>query len=114
MDVWITPETLSEKMLSFVTSPTGLVVTITLLLSVIGGCAYAVGRFSHKRKLKDAYEAYDLKPEKFTLSTEFLDYELPSAPDLSALMGQQSAPVVLPSVPIVEDEDGIPRAPELD
>jgi len=114
MDVWITPETLSEKLFSFVTSPTGLAVTIVLLLSVMGGCTYAVGRFSHKRKLKDAYEAYNLKPEKFTLSTEFLDYDLPSAPDLSALMGQQNTPVVLPSVPVVEDDDDIPPDPDFD
>ena len=114
MDVWIAPETLSEKLLSFVTSPTGLAVTIVLLLSLIGGCVYAVGRFSHKRKLKDAYEAYDLKPEKFALSAEFLDYDLPPAPDLNALTGQQNTPVVLPYAPVVEDENEIPRAPELD
>ena len=114
MDVWIPPETLSEKLLSFVTSPTGLAATLVVLLSLIGGCVYAVGRFSHKRKLKDAYEAYDLKPEKFSLSPEFQDYDLPSAPDLSALMGHQNTPVELPSVPVFEDEDEIPRAPKLD
>ena len=114
MDVWIPPETLSEKLLSFVTSPAGLAATIVLLLAVIGGCAYAVGRFSHKRKLKDAYQAYDLKPEKFALSPELRDYDLPSAPDLSALTRQQDTPVELPSTPVVEDEDGMPRAPDLD
>jgi len=114
MDVWIPPETLSEKLLSFVTSPTGLAVTLVALLSMIGGCVYAVGRFSHKRKLKDAYEAYDLKPEKFSLSPEFQDYDLPSAPDLGALIGQHNTPVELPSVPVFEDEDEIPRAPKLD
>jgi hypothetical protein len=114
MDVWIPPETLSEKLLSYVTSPTGLAATLVVLLSVIGGCVYAVGRFSHKRKLKDAYEAYNLKPEKFSLSPEFQDYDLPSAPDLNALMGQQNTPVELPSVPVFEDEDEIPRAPKLD
>ena len=81
---------------------------------MIGGCTFAVRRFSHKRKLKDAYQAYDLKPEKFTLSPEFRDYDLPSAPDLSALIGQQSTPVVLPSVPIVEDDDDIPPDPDFD
>ena len=114
MDVWIPPETLSEKLLSFVTSPTGLAVTLVALLSMIGGCVYAVGRFSHKRKLKDAYEAYDLKPEKFSLSPEFQDYDLPSAPDLGALIGQHNTPVELPSIPVFEDEDEIPRAPKLD
>ena len=114
MDVWIPPETFSEKLFSFVTSPTGLAASIILLLAVIGGCTFAVRRFSHKRKLKDAYQAYDLKPEKFALSPELLDYDLPSAPDLSALMGQQNAPVELPSTPVVEDEDGIPQAPDLD
>ena len=114
MDVWIPPETFSEKLLSFVTSPAGLAASIILLLAVIGGCTFAVRRFSHKRKLKDAYQAYDLKPEKFALSPELRDYDLPSAPDLSALMGQQNAPVVLPSTPVVEDEDGIPQAPDLD
>jgi len=114
MDVWIPPETFPEKLLSFVTSPAGLAASIILLLAVIGGCTFAVRRFSHKRKLKDAYQAYDLKPEKFALSPELRDYDLPSAPDLSALMGQQNAPVVLPSTPVVEDEDGIPQAPDLD
>ena len=80
MDVWIPPETFSEKLFSFVTSPTGLAASIILLLAVIGGCTFAVRRFSHKRKLKDAYQAYDLKPEKFALSPELLDYDLPSAP----------------------------------
>ena len=66
MGVWIPPDTLSEKLLSFITSPTGLAVTIVLLLSLVGGCVYTVGRISHKRKLKDAYQAYDLKPVSYT------------------------------------------------
>ena len=114
MEVWIPPDTLSEKLLSFITSPTGLVVAFVLLLSLVGGCVYTVSRISHKRKLKDAYQAYDLKPEKFTLSPEFQDYDLPSAPDLSALMGEQNAPVQLPSVPVADDDGEIPQAPELD
>jgi len=114
MVVWKQPETLSEKLLSLVTSPVGLAATIVLLLSLVGGCVYAVGRISHKRNLKDAYQAYNLSPEKFTLSSEFQDYDLPSAPDLSALMGERNVPVQLPSIPVEDEESELPRAPELD
>ncbi|RTZ95693.1 MAG: hypothetical protein DSY41_01820, partial [Candidatus Poseidoniales archaeon] len=117
MEVWIPPPTLLERLFSFIVSPIGIVVTLVLLLTVLVGGVYAGMRFSHNRKLKDAYQAYDLKSEKFALSPELGQYELPSAPDLGSLIGQQNTPVELPPLParpIEESEDGIPRAPDLD
>ena len=70
---------------------------------------------AHNRRLEDAYKAYDIKPGEFSLSPEFQEYELPSAPDLSAMVGQQAAPVQLPSIPVTPvDNESIPEAPDLD
>ena len=74
-----------------------------------------VRRISYNRRLEDAYKAYDIKPGEFSLSPELQEYQLPSAPDLSAMMGQQSAPVQLPSIPATPvDDDSIPEAPKFD
>ena len=51
---------------------------------------------------------------EFELSSEFQEYELPSAPDLGAMVGQQSAPVQLPSIPATPVDDDVPPAPDFD
>ncbi len=81
------------------------------------GLYHMAGERADMDELKDAYQAYDLKSEKFALSPELGEYELPSAPDLGSLIGQQNTPVELPPLParpVEESEDGIPRAPDLD
>jgi len=117
MDVWIPPPTLLERVFSFIVSPLGIVVTLVLLVTVIGGGAYAGMRLAHNRKLRDAYQAYDLKPEKFALSSEFSQYELPAAPDLNSVAGQQNTSAKQPSLParpVEPGDDDIPPAPDFD
>jgi hypothetical protein len=117
MDVWIPPPTLLERVFSFIVSPLGIVVTLVLLMTVIGGGAYAGMRLAHNRRLRDAYQAYDLKPEKFALSSEFSQYELPAAPDLSSVAGQQNTSAEQPSLParpVEPGDDDIPPAPDFD
>ena len=53
MDVWIPPPTLLERVFSFIVSPLGIVVTLVLLVTVIGGGAYAGMRLTHNRKLRE-------------------------------------------------------------
>ena len=117
MDVWVPPPTLLERVFSFIVSPLGIVVTLVLLMTVIGGGAYAGMRLAHNRRLRDAYQAYDLKPEKFALSSEFSQYELPAAPDLSSVAGQQNTSAEQPSLParpVEPGDDDIPPAPDFD
>ena len=117
MDVWIPPPTLLERVFSFIVSPLGIVATLVLLVTVIGGGAYAGMRLAHNRKLRDAYQAYDLKPEKFALSSEFSQYELPAAPDLSSVGGQQNTSAEQPSLParpVEPGDDEIPPSPDFD
>jgi len=117
MDVWIPPPTLLERVFSFIVSPLGIVITLVLLVTVIGGGAYAGMRLAHNRKLRDAYQAYDLKPEKFALSSEFSQYELPAAPDLNSVAGQQNTSAKQPSLParpVEPGDDDIPPAPDFD
>ena len=115
MEVWIPSRSLSEMLLDFVISPFGLAATLVVFVSLLGMVILGIRRVSHNRRLEDAYKAYDIKQAEFALSPEFQSYELPSAPDLSAMMGQQAAPVQLPSIPSSpEDSDTIPEAPDLD
>ena len=72
---------------------------------------------AHNRMLRDAYHAYDLKPETFALSSEFSQYELPAAPDLNSVAGQQNTSAKQPSLPARPVESGdedIPPAPDFD
>ena len=115
MEVWIPPPTLSDRLLDFVLSPTGLAATLLVVVALLGMVMIGIRRVAYNRRLEDAYKAYDIKPREFELSPEFQEYELPSAPDLGAMMGQQTAPVQLPSIPATPvDNESIPDAPELD
>ena len=115
MEVWIPPPTLSDRLLDFVLSPTGLAATLLVVVAILGMVVIGIRRVAYNRRLEDAYKAYEIKPREFELSSEFQEYELPSAPDLGAMVGQQSAPVQLPSIPATPvDNDSIPDAPELD
>ena len=115
MEVWIPPPTLSDRLLDFVLSPTGLAATLLVVVALLGMVMIGIRRGAYNRRLEDAYKAYDIKPREFELSPEFQEYELPSAPDLGAMMGQQTAPVQLPSIPATPvDNESIPDAPELD
>ena len=115
MEVWIPPPSLSERLLEIIFSPTGLAATLLVVVSLLGLVVLSIRRVSHNRRLEDAYKAYDIKSGEFSMSPEFQDYELPSAPDLSSMVGQQAAPVQLPSIPASPvDSEAIPEAPDLD
>ncbi len=115
MQVWQPPSSFAERLIEFVVSPVGLSVTIIVMSILLSMIVLVIRRISYNRRLEDAYKAYDIKPGEFSLSPEFQEYELPSAPDLSAMMGQQTTPVQLPSIPATPaDNDSIPEAPEFD
>ncbi len=115
MVVWIPPLTFSEMLFEFVISPTGLAATLLIVVALVGAVVLGLRRMAYNRRLEDAYSAYDMKPGEFTLSPEFQEYDLPSAPDLGAMVGQQAAPVQLPSVPASPvNEESIPEMPDLD
>ena len=114
MEVWIPPPTLSDRLLDFVLSPTGLAATLLVVVAILGMVVIGIRRVAYNRRLEDAYKAYEIKPREFELSSEFQEYELPSAPDLGAMVGQQSAPVQLPSIPATPVDDDVPPAPDFD
>ena len=115
MVVWSPPSSLSERLLEFLISPVGMAVSLIVVVSLLGMLVLGIRRVSYNRRLEDAYKEYDIKPTEFALSPEFQGYELPSAPDLSAMMGQQAAPVQLPSIPSSPvDSETIPEAPDFD
>ena len=92
-----------------------MAVALIVVVSLLGMLVLGIRRVSYNRRLEDAYKAYDIKPTEFALSPELQGYELPSAPDLSTMMGQQAAPVQLPSIPSGPvDSETIPEAPDLD
>jgi len=115
MVVWSPPSSLSERLLEFLISPVGMAVSLIVVVSLLGMLVLGIRRVSYNRRLEDAYKEYDIKPTEFALSPEFQGYDLPSAPDLSAMMGQQAAPVQLPSTPSSPvDSETIPEAPDFD
>ena len=88
-----TPSTLSEKVVSFILTPLGIIVTITSIASLLG-MSYLVGaRISYRRELNEAYQFYQISPRdneagasKMSSRENDFSYSLPGAPDLSSMI----------------------------
>ncbi len=144
VDVYIPPPTLAESLLAFFGSTMGIIVLIILALSVVGGIAVVGMRIRENKLIADAYAEFRVDQRPTGASPEHRAVELPSAPDLSALLSQRSAsesaggstiPMVGAAPVAAEDsagdeppmvgvssvaytpeigEDGVPKAPEFD
>ena len=96
MDIWIPPQTFSEKILGLLTSSFGLAFILVALLTILGITGAGILRLKHKRELKNAYSAYNITPQSGALPAEHRRYELPSAPDISAMIHSKDETIVPP------------------
>ena len=114
MVVWEPPLSVGEKILGFILSPAGAFVSLLGVICLIGGALLIGSRISYKRQLKEAYEFYDINPKVDSAGVEHQSYALPSAPDVSNLLsgGRQTQSAYLPTE--IDEDTGLPRAPEFD
>ena len=124
VDVWIPPPTFSESLMAFLGSTYGVVVMLVLILILGGGVAFVGIRMRHNARIEDAYKEFRVDQSIPGAAPEHRAYELPAAPDLSALIAaeeqpsKQGEPPMLASKPVtytpVYDEEGLPKAPKLE
>ncbi|HIE81129.1 MAG TPA: hypothetical protein EYQ07_01095 [Candidatus Poseidoniales archaeon] len=124
VDVWIPPPTFSESLMAFLGSTYGVVVMLVLILILVGGVAFVGIRMRHNARIEDAYKEFRVDQSIPGAAPEHRAYELPTAPDLSALIAaeeqpsKQGEPPMLASKPVtytpVYDEEGLPKAPKLE
>ena len=86
-----TPDTLPERLVSYILTPLG-VVSFVVSLSLLVGAGYLLtSQISYRRKVREAYEFYQISPREAGLesgrdytSKDSELYAIPSAPDLSS------------------------------
>ena len=106
-----TPTSLSEKVVSFILTPSGVVIAIAAIASLLG-ISYLVGaRISYRRELNEAYQFYQISSRdnetglaKANSNENDFSYSLPSAPDLSSMISSSSNNQAI-------DQDDIPPPP---
>mgnify|MGYP001157225847 FL=1 len=106
-----TPDSLSERLVSHVLTPLGLVASIISVSLILGACYLLTSQISYRRKVREAYEFYQITPgdkspdtDNSYSSNESQLYSIPSAPDLPSVRS-------IPSFNQVIDEGDIPPPP---
>ncbi len=102
----------SERAVSYILTPVGIVALIISIASFFGISYLISTQISHRRKLKEAYEFYQISPRSNTVDlnrggpkdNEF-SYALPSAPDLSTMISS------IPKIDSINEEDIPPPPP---
>ena len=114
MAVWEPPLSVSEKILGFILSPMGAIVSLLGVICLIGGALLIGSRISYKRQLKEAYEFYNINSDSDNIGVEHQGYALPSAPDVSSLLsgGEQKQMAYSPAE--IDEDTGLPGAPKFD
>ncbi len=91
---------------------------LVLILILVGGVAFVGIRMRHNARIEDAYKEFRVDQSIPGAAPEHTAYELPAAPDLSALIAAEGEPPMLASKPVtytpVYDEEGLPKAPKLE
>ena len=82
VSTWVEPES-ENRLISMVSSPSGIVGIVALLVGLTGGGAIIGAGISRKRDLQEALEAYGVSPERLAISPENKGIDLPEAPSFS-------------------------------
>ena len=82
VSTWVEPES-ENKILSMISSPTGIIGIVVLLIGLTGGGTLIGVRISRARELQEALEAYGVSPERLAIRPENKGIDLPEAPSFS-------------------------------
>ncbi len=82
VSTWVEPE-YENRFFSVISSPSGIIAIIFLLVGLAGGGAMIGARISRKRELQEALEAYGVSPERLAIRPENKGVDLPEAPSFS-------------------------------
>ncbi len=82
VSTWVEPES-DNRFFSAISSPSGIIAIIVLLIGLTGGGALIGVRISRARELQEALEAYGVSPERLAISPENKGVDLPEAPSFS-------------------------------
>ena len=82
VSTWVEPES-ENKILSMISSPTGIIGIVALLIVLTGSGALIGIRISRARELQEALEAYGVSPERLAIRPENKGVDLPEAPSFS-------------------------------
>jgi len=104
VEVYIPAPTLIESLFSFLGSGMGIVVILFVILSLVGGVAFAGMKIRENKLIAEAYAEFRVNQSPHGVTPEHRTAELPAAPDLSALLSQHSDnnPPMVDSVPMLE------------
>ena len=106
-----TPDTLPERLVSYILTPLGIVSFVVSLSLFIGATYLLTSQISYRRKVREAYEFYQISPREvgsesgrdYTSNDSEL-YAIPSAPDLSSFSSSSPSEQAL-------DEGSFPPPP---
>ena len=103
VEVYIPPPTFLESLFDFFGSTIGIVVLLLLMLSIVGGVSLAGMKMRENKMVADAYAEFRVNQRPPGVAPEHRGVELPSAPDLSALLSQhsQNTPAVVEDIPML-------------
>jgi len=82
VSTWVEPES-ENWFFSTISSPSGIIGIIVLLIGLTGGGAVIGTRISRTRDLQEALEAYGVSPERLAIRPENKGIDLPEAPSFS-------------------------------
>jgi hypothetical protein len=82
VSTWIEPQS-ENRFFSVVSSPSGIVGVIVLLIGLAGGGVLLGTRISQARELQEAFEEFAVSPERLAIRPEKKGVELPAAPDFT-------------------------------
>ena len=92
-----TPDKLSERLVSYILTPLGVVSFIVSLSLLLGASYLLTSQLSYRRSVREAYEFYQISPgqedsdsAKGYSSYDSELYSIPSAPDLSSMSSSPS------------------------
>jgi len=104
VEVYIPAPTLIESLFSFLGSSSGIVVILLVILSLVGGVAFAGMKIRENKIIAEAYAEFRVNQSPPGVTPEHRAAELPAAPDLSALLSQHSDnnPPMVESVPMLQ------------
>ena len=104
VEVYIPPPTFLESLFAFFGSTVGIVVLLLMLLSIVGGVTFAGMKMRENKMVADAYAEFRVNQRPPGVAPEHRGAELPSAPDLSALLSQhsQNTPAAVEEIPMLD------------
>jgi len=82
VSTWIEPQS-ENRFFSAVSSPSGIIGIIVLLIGLAGGGVLLGTRISRAKELQEAFEEFDVSPERLAIRPEKKGVELPAAPDFA-------------------------------